>query len=430
MPSLNSMLRQTLKEHVDSQTAIEAVVSMALRKKLPDADEEDIRTAAKRLISKNSETVAIGDANATNADTPIVTITADELKEATETYTEIVSRTASDATMRALEELVLRLVETMRADGPRVACEIREDVQEFGDLLLKVWGNALDSLDLMINASREANEHYIKNVQEYEEEERNDSVGDQDDDSIESYHYRSYALEKLHARSCRTAMEITVLLRAGLADGAMARWRALHELSVVALFLSEHDEDQARIYLEHEVVSREKRLNSFQHHHHTLGEEPIDDDAANAIRRNASEFLERYGKGYRKDYGWARYSLNAKPKEQIRFVDLEECLNLSHLRPYYQLACESVHAGSAGCFTSIGGGFKEGEVYSGQTMIGLCDTGINCAESLLLVTAAMLTLVPILDHLAMTRALMQVRDDVIGAFLRADQNLKSQMVEE
>ena len=39
---------------------------------------------------------------------------------------------------------------------------------------------------------------------------------------------------RLHARACQIAQEVLTLLSAGYADGAMGRWRSLHEVTVVA----------------------------------------------------------------------------------------------------------------------------------------------------------------------------------------------------
>ena len=61
------------------------------------------------------------------------------------------------------------------------------------------------------------------------------------------------AQTRLHARSCQTAREVLVLLSSGFADGALARWRALHEMAVVSAFIGQ-DEELAERYCLHEAV--------------------------------------------------------------------------------------------------------------------------------------------------------------------------------
>ena len=53
------------------------------------------------------------------------------------------------------------------------------------------------------------------------------------------------ALSRLLARACRIAEEVLVLLKAGYGQGALARWRALHEVAVVADLIAENGEDCA-----------------------------------------------------------------------------------------------------------------------------------------------------------------------------------------
>jgi len=66
------------------------------------------------------------------------------------------------------------------------------------------------------------------------------------------------ALTRLHARALLTASEVLALLRTGHASGANARWRTMHEISVVAQFLSKHGGPTAERYLLFDVVAREK----------------------------------------------------------------------------------------------------------------------------------------------------------------------------
>lgn len=47
------------------------------------------------------------------------------------------------------------------------------------------------------------------------------------------------ALSRLHIRAIQIASEIMVLMENGYADGAMARWRTLHEVACVAMVLDD-----------------------------------------------------------------------------------------------------------------------------------------------------------------------------------------------
>jgi len=66
--------------------------------------------------------------------------------------------------------------------------------------------------------------------------------------------------------------EIAVLLRSGYADGAHARWRTLHEISVVAALLKEHGEELAERWWCHVAVESLRGANQFNRYAHLLGE--------------------------------------------------------------------------------------------------------------------------------------------------------------
>ncbi|NJM53745.1 MAG: hypothetical protein HC846_10380 [Blastocatellia bacterium] len=61
-------------------------------------------------------------------------------------------------------------------------------------------------------------------------------------------------LLSLYARACLVSSEILVLLKAGFPDGSHARWRTLHEIAVVAMFIEKHGKEVAERYLLHEYV--------------------------------------------------------------------------------------------------------------------------------------------------------------------------------
>ncbi len=59
-------------------------------------------------------------------------------------------------------------------------------------------------------------------------------------------------LHELQARACQVAGAILVLLKAGYADDAFARWRTLHEITVVSSFILKYrEQDAAAKYWEH-----------------------------------------------------------------------------------------------------------------------------------------------------------------------------------
>src|SRR5260370_36714366 len=71
-------------------------------------------------------------------------------------------------------------------------------------------------------------------------------------------------LARSHARACQIVEEILCLLECGLSDGAMARWRTLHEVAVVASFVATHGEDLAERYVSHQAVESKRAADDYQ----------------------------------------------------------------------------------------------------------------------------------------------------------------------
>lgn len=90
--------------------------------------------------------------------------------------------------------------------------------------LLKCWGKALDSLEVVYVAALEAGADF---------NDRQRAGAAEDGDLVFE------ALVGLHARACVAASEVSSLLRTGHAAGALARWRTLHECAVISSVIGE-----------------------------------------------------------------------------------------------------------------------------------------------------------------------------------------------
>jgi len=193
--------------------------------------------------------------------------------------------------------------------------------------LRDIWGEALDALYALYVVAIEAAEDYFYRS-------RDEAV--EDDDIVWE------ALLRIQARACHVASEIQALLRTGHAEGAQARWRTLHELTVVASFLREHDESVARRYLEHQTITRWRDAQQYQKHAARLQFEPFAAEEMCEMRAEHDDLIRKYGRDYGSDWGWAAGVLNGP----LGFASIENAAELSHWRPFYRDANAAVHAGS------------------------------------------------------------------------------------
>jgi len=152
-----------------------------------------------------------------------------------------------------------------------------------------------------------------------------------------------FALLGAHGRALRTASEVRQLAMAGFHAGATARWRSLHELSVLICVLSKADQGVSERYLDFARIEQLRDLEHFQRHAEALNQKPFGAEEVQWIEKQATEAIERWGPEMRKDNGWA-FPLFPDQK-RVTFIDLESLAGLTHLRPYYRLGNNHVHSG-------------------------------------------------------------------------------------
>lgn len=215
------------------------------------------------------------------------------------------------------------------------------------------------------------------------------------------------AMLLLHVRAYAIASEIEVLMRAGYADGAAARWRTLHEVAVTMSFLSNKGEDAAQRYLAHWPCEHLRGLKLYEEHRKALGDDSTDDEFKAELEAEVEALKEEYGKEFASDFGWAAKALELK---KVTFKELEGAVDLTKLRPYYRLASEQVHASSRGVFARqglIAEGPADAIPLAGPSNYGFSDTAANTASSLLLATASLNLVALTVDTAVYTLILMK-----------------------
>jgi hypothetical protein len=159
------------------------------------------------------------------------------------------------------------------------------------------WEKPLDLLKIIISVAIEVGDTQRKNQRR---------------SRLRKNLYTRAVLTLLHARSCQVTREIVALIEAGYADGAMARWRTLHEISVIAALVADHGEDLAERYLAHEIVDVQRALEEYVRVQVPLGALPPVQREVAKIGRKFKAAIAKYGSGFGKPYGWAARALKLK----------------------------------------------------------------------------------------------------------------------
>ena len=281
---------------------------------------------------------------------------------------------------------------------------------QFEQRFMSYWKKPLDLLDVFITCATEAGS-------EFNSEFRNQAV--LEGDAVFE------ALTRLHGKACQVAKETFVHLRSGYADGALARWRTLHELTVVARVIGRHGQEVAEKYLLHSAIQRHNSAIEYQKQCEKLGEEPFSPEEMAAFKEERDSLVERFGKPFVTSYGWA---VSVTDSNRPGIADLEECVGLKHFHPYYNMANGNVHADSHGTYFRLGLlSNDEDVILAGPAHFGLADPGHSTAISLCQVTNVLLARKPKLDYAVYSYVLLKLVVEIGDAFIEAHRTINVQM---
>ena len=212
------------------------------------------------------------------------------------------SEKVSTAIGEAIDNSADLIVDTLTQNSPPMLAERQAFRVKFEGRVVQYWGRAFDLSEMVIRVAHELGEaHCEKHVPP---------------DGVRDYAFE--VLARLQARALRIAEEVLVLLKAGYGQAAMARWRALHEVAVVADFILEHGDDCAERYFAHEAVETWKAMREFQTHAIALGETPYTNEQEQATKTEHDAVIAKYGKRFGEDYGWAQAALAPRTRSTSR----------------------------------------------------------------------------------------------------------------
>lgn len=231
-----------------------------------------------------------------------------------------------------------------------------------------------------------------------------------------------HVLLHLHARACQVTNEIICLMENGLADGAMARWRTLHEIRVVASLIAAHGNDLAIRYLAHEAVEAKRAMDRFMISQEALGYAPLSKREVEAIENDYMAALDAFGDNFGSQYGWAVVHLGMK---KPRFDDLEVAAGQIAMRSHYHMASYNVHASTKGIAFRLGLMEDSGvTALAGASNAGFVEPAQNTGQALLEVTSLLLSRNWRFDEHVELEILVSLRDRLPAALERANRELE------
>ena len=211
--------------------------------------------------------------------------------------------------------------------------ELRKIHSDRVDRVRSMWGETIDKLDFLRHIVVEWNSTAMKHRE-----------------GVYSNQNTAFVLSRLVTRVYDVVGEIVVLIRSGFADGALARWRSLHELCVIAMFIGRCSGRCAAMYLEHCCIDELKLLETDKCSRTSKSINNKYDHYIRNLRAQRKRLVKKYGPFFVSDYGWASVELGGiKPT----FRDIENYVELDILRSGYRQANSTVHGGALATLTRI-----------------------------------------------------------------------------
>ena len=405
MNQLQKILRRVIAKYAEPKTAMANIVIAKLEKSghhIDDKHKAHIRKAISTSQDGNLK-IQFDDGSLEEKLVSLVIHDSD-----IENYQQAVIQAIHKTIPELAEDLSVRLMkETKR--GMKDSLEYhRHQTMEFEWRLRHYWGRALDHLELFLGIATEIGEAANSALRKSRPSKKNN--------------YLIEVLTRQQARACQVGTEILRLLESGLADGAYARWRTLHEIAVVSLFISEHGNVVAERYLLHETVESYRAAEQFNKYAKKLGYTPVSKNEITTLQKEVDRLCEKFGKDFKMQYGWASAVLK---NESPKFSDIEAAASLDHLRPYYKLASHNVHAQPKGVFYRMGllGRFSNA-LLAGPSNVGLDEAASFAVVSITQITMCVLAIRTNMDSLVYMHLLSKIGREIDPLFRRAQRRIE------
>jgi hypothetical protein len=313
----------------------------------------------------------------------------------------------SDASSDNTKNFIVSAADTMRRDlkrrAPAMLAGTRRETSGFEKRNLRRWRKAFNLIELIWEVAAEVGNKFNQDLQ-------GQSVA-------RDQAYLFQALVHIHARSMLVASECICLMRGGFPDGALSRWRTLHELNVVASFLLSNGNAAERYMVSFEIQALTAARQMERYAERSKMDPPTADEIA-AIEARCNAHVARFGKDIQNDYGWASEVIG---KKSPNLLDLEEAVGLDHWRPRFKWASQHTHGGHRPFGSMLATTEALSPVFAiGQSNSGMVDPLHMTAISLTHVTSSLLMSRPSIDSAVCSKVLVGLADDLGSAAMKVE----------
>ena len=298
-------------------------------------------------------------------------------------------------------------IESYKGSATEILANNREDAISFEHRVFTRWKPAFDHIEMLWHVAKELGEAQGKDVQRRNDEDNNATMA---------------ALAHVFPKSLLVTQEIICLLKGGFPDGALTRWRSLHELSVTAMYISKYGEDAAIQYLLSFHFSARRAAKQMNRHSERLGLKRFTAEEMQALDDRCAMAERALGRSIDKDKNgeWPKITIS-----HPTFAQVEESVDMEHWRPWYKCASSYVHANHSPAENLLG--LVETTVpvnLVGASNSGFVDPFQLTALSLAQLVGTYLTHSTNLDRIVHIDVFHQLADEMAEIALKAERDSK------
>jgi hypothetical protein len=363
-----------------------------------------VRGYADHLLNKGSEPF-FWDTDDASVDVNIV-LGEDDLDEMERELSIFYETKLTGVLERTSEATAKTLMRTLGRNWAQEHTLQQQEISNFRTNLENRWGKPLNQLRILLTIVREWCQ---------EAHERNRAQNPTGELSLNGI------LVRLLVRASQVTDEIICLLENGFADGAMARWRTLHEIGVIAAVLCQHGDDIVERYIAHQFVESKRAMEKYNQSYSGLGYKPMSQRKQRQIRRDYEKVILKYGRSFAGHYGWAAHHLkNPNPG----FADLEAAAGKAEMRAHHQMANDNVHGGIKSMFVRLGLIDDFTMFLAGRSNAGLTEPGQTTALTLIQLAVRVCETEGSFEDLLIAKTLANLAHQIPRSFMRADRKLR------
>ena len=369
--------------------------------------DRDRKRLMKRLATGSVGTFRVGSLRFWDRREIKLEFTAEDVDQAGQKFTEFIEARLPQVIVACADDLSQKILTDLKGKWPSEARRQARQRAGFSKRLHDRWKAPIEGLKMLLTISREFGARANEEVRKSSE--------------LKDKRQLVEVLTRSHARACQITEEIICLLGSGLSEGAMARWRTLHEVAVVALFVASCGDGLAERYLLHQVVESKRAADDYEKFRVRLGREPLDVEELSKLQESFDALGRRFGGAFLTPYGWAADHLHLR---NPKFRDIEHASKIDHMRPYYRMASHPVHANAKGIFFRLGFLTESQILLAGPSNAGLVDPGHSTAISLAQVSVALGNLQTTLDNIVVLKIILRLVDEIGDEFAKAHEKLE------